>query len=402
MNIRGQRQHHLTEDVRQMVRNELADVLKSPHFVTSKRYPSFLVYVVEKTLEGKSDELKERTIGIEVFERKSDYDTNNDTSVRVVAGEVRKRLALFYSESKAEHRVQISLPAGSYSPEFSLLASPEVPASTDIEEQPAQLNAYKGNATSSPGTRRIGFWWIVVALIAFLALPAARYWSVWGVGNPASIDRFWHPVQSASAPTLICAGALDISPIEHTGVTEADQQTNYPYVSMMTARVLISLTDLFAENHTKYLVQPVSSISLADMREQPVVLIGAYDNKWTVLLLNDKRFRFSAKPAAQIEDEFNPAVTWSRQNSRPYDNQDDYAVVARFHDKLTDSLVVVIAGIGKNGTEAAAQFVTSPHYLDLLDQYAKGWTSKNIEVVLKTTVVDGKTGAPSIEAVHVW
>jgi len=124
----------MTEEIRQLVRNELVDVSKSPHFVASKRYPSFLHYVVEKALEGKSDELKERTIGVEVFGRKGNYDTNNDPSVRVVAGEVRKRLALYYSESTVEHTVQISLPAGSYIPEFFKMTSSEVAASTTPEE----------------------------------------------------------------------------------------------------------------------------------------------------------------------------------------------------------------------------------------------------------------------------
>jgi len=86
----------------------------------------------------------------------------------------------------------------------------------------------------------------------------------------------------------------------------------------------------------------------------------------------------------------------------PFLEEDDFAVVARFHSKLTDGMVVVIAGIAKNGTEAATQFVTTARYMDLLNQQSKDWASKNVEVVLKTKVVGGKSGAPSIEAVYVW
>jgi hypothetical protein len=86
----------------------------------------------------------------------------------------------------------------------------------------------------------------------------------------------------------------------------------------------------------------------------------------------------------------------------PFKDQDDFAIVARFHDKLTDNTVIVIAGVGKNGTEAAARFVTTSRYIDLLNQQVKDWASKNLEIVIKTKVVDSKTGAPSIEAVHVW
>ena len=56
-----------------------------------------------------------------------------------------------------------------------------------------------------------------------------------------------------------------------------------------------------------------------------------------------------------------------------------------------------------NGTEAAALFATDPHYLDQLRGHiGKSFANRNVEVVLKVNVIDGKTGAPSIMAVHVW
>jgi hypothetical protein len=59
--------------------------------------------------------------------------------------------------------------------------------------------------------------------------------------------------------------------------------------------------------------------------------------------------------------------------------------------------------VGRNGTEAAAQFVTSPHYMQMLrDQVGNDFSNRNVEVVLKVSVIDGKTGAPSILAVHAW
>jgi hypothetical protein len=65
--------------------------------------------------------------------------------------------------------------------------------------------------------------------------------------------------------------------------------------------------------------------------------------------------------------------------------------------------VVALAGLGRNGTEAAAQFATSPHYMQLLkEKVGDGIFSRNIEVVVRLKVIDGKTGAPSIQAVHTW
>lgn len=110
----------------------LEEVLASTHFCNSKRYPALLRYVVEQTLNGYGDEIKERTVGIDVFGRAPDYDTNLDTAVRYSAAEVRKRLALYYSDL-ADSPVVISLSPRSYRPEFLRLA-PEAPADDEISE----------------------------------------------------------------------------------------------------------------------------------------------------------------------------------------------------------------------------------------------------------------------------
>ena len=81
------------EDDRLEIRNQLERILAHPQFQNSRRYPALLRYVVERTLDGNGSSLKERTIGIEVFGREPNYDTNQDHTVRTSAGEVRKRLA---------------------------------------------------------------------------------------------------------------------------------------------------------------------------------------------------------------------------------------------------------------------------------------------------------------------
>ena len=84
------------------VRVQLEQLLASNLFCHSTRYPALLQYIVEQTLEGHGNKLKERLIGIEVFHRAPDYDTNAEPIVRVTAAEVRKRIAQYYHE--AEHR----------------------------------------------------------------------------------------------------------------------------------------------------------------------------------------------------------------------------------------------------------------------------------------------------------
>src|ERR1035437_9724583 len=82
------------------VRVQLERLLANPSFRNSKRYPALLRFVVERVLEGHTDSLKERTLGIEVFHRDPNYDTNQDPVVRTTAVEVRKRLALYRLEER--------------------------------------------------------------------------------------------------------------------------------------------------------------------------------------------------------------------------------------------------------------------------------------------------------------
>src|SRR6201996_2260252 len=100
------------------IREQLERLLAHPLFANSKRYPALLGYVVEQTLLGNASELKERSIGIEVFGRSPSYDANADPVVRITAGEVRKRLSQYYYDSSHAGELVIELPIGSYVPVF--------------------------------------------------------------------------------------------------------------------------------------------------------------------------------------------------------------------------------------------------------------------------------------------
>ena len=395
-----------SEQDRQLIRDELVELLKTVHFANSKRYPALLSYVVEKTLSERTDELKERILGIEVFHRSPDYDTNSDTIVRVAAGEVRKRLALVYHESEVEHPIQITLPPGSYVPEFFRATPQEVLVPPSAFDQLAlQLGREQLLPTSvEPRLSRIGQWKIGAALVLIVLAAgcAALFVHVRAAARQTSIDLFWQPIYASRGPVIICPGALVRSPTRSYGMTKANKKDDYPFTSMATTIAITELASLFTTNQIAYAVQPTSSITLSDMREHPVVLMGAYNNEWTERLQSDLRYRFAADPAREILDEMNPSKIWIRPASLPLQEEDDFAIVGRFHSKLTDNLVVLIAGIGKNGTQAASQFVTTPRYMDLVSQHSSDWESKNMEIVLKVNVVDGKNGAPSIEAIYVW
>src|SRR6202522_3415565 len=101
-----------------LVREQLNRLLAHPLFTNSKRYPVLLAYTVEQALLGNASELKERTIGVEAFGRRPDYDVNLDPVVRTTAAEVRKRLSQYYYNADHAGELVIELPVGSYIPLF--------------------------------------------------------------------------------------------------------------------------------------------------------------------------------------------------------------------------------------------------------------------------------------------
>src|SRR4051794_41397346 len=126
----------LSDSQTQEVRAELTRLLESSAFRTSKRCREFLEYIVDHSLNGPTGSLKERSIGVELFQLPQDFDAGQHTIVRVTANEVRKKLAQHYlAENGTYHPVRIGLPPGSYSAEFKWEAP--AAAAPAAEAQPA-------------------------------------------------------------------------------------------------------------------------------------------------------------------------------------------------------------------------------------------------------------------------
>ena len=98
---------------------ELKKVLTSRHFASSPRLRRFLQYVVEKASRGQDSEIKEYSIGIDVFGRPSGtYNPAIDPIVRVQARRLRAKLSEYYLDEGGTDRLVFDLPVGSYAPRF--------------------------------------------------------------------------------------------------------------------------------------------------------------------------------------------------------------------------------------------------------------------------------------------
>jgi hypothetical protein len=121
----------------EQVQSALEHILRSRHFAQTPRLSAFLRLVVEKTLRGESDDIKEYVIGAEVYERDANYDPRVDSIVRVEASRLRARLRTYYEADGAEDAVRIELPKGSYVPTFQTVPVPARPSAECAPVSPA-------------------------------------------------------------------------------------------------------------------------------------------------------------------------------------------------------------------------------------------------------------------------
>jgi len=151
------------------VRQQLDRLLASDTLASSGRLCRFLRYVVERTLAGEADQLKEYAIGVDVFDRDERYDPRLDSIVRVEAGRLRSKMEAYYNGQGRDDTVVIELRRGSYVPTFERR---EVPVPLERTEVPAVMD------TPRPRSRRR--LWLGVTGATVLAASLA----VWR-GTPA-------------------------------------------------------------------------------------------------------------------------------------------------------------------------------------------------------------------------
>jgi TolB-like protein len=106
------------------VREQVERVLSSELFSSAGRHSRLLRYLVERTLAGEGDRLKEYVLGTEVFDRSDSFDPRIDSIVRVEARRLRSRLDDYYRGPGAGDPVVITVPRGSYVPTFAVAAAP--------------------------------------------------------------------------------------------------------------------------------------------------------------------------------------------------------------------------------------------------------------------------------------
>lgn len=403
-----------SEEEKSAIYEQLERLLSNTHFSNSRRFPSFMRYVVELTLNGQEDELKERTLGVEVFGRKANYDTASDPIVRVTAAEIRKRIAQYYQEPGHESELRISLPAGSYVPQFQGPPKEGVAAMEALPQPLLQPSLEAGAATVKQTPAHHHFWrGFAVNFLVLVVLAGGAAW-IWQTQHRSPFEFFWGPVLKANGPVLLCiADQKQYSSIELRDANDPNKlvilHDTLTAVVMDDLSPIAHISGLLQANRKKYSLKSESATNLTDLRAGPTVFIGAFDNAWTLRLTAPLRYHFVNDPQMSelgIVDSKAPAKSlWmvDRKQQLATNNYTDYAIIARFTDSITGEPAVVVAGVARGGTIVAGEFLTDPDDLAALMRAAKAAGNKqNMEVVLGTQIIGGQPGAPKVEAMYFW
>ncbi len=412
-----------------LVLQELDRIVASRFFKNAERCRQFLEYVVRQKLDGHAEQLKERTIGTGVFGRDPSYATGEDPVVRVQAVEVRRRLHEYYQALPHPPVVLIELKAGSYSPIFHwTLAGPDAAPKSDELSLPKQ----------SPMRSRAVPAMIVGVLLVLVAASGLIYsHSRKSPGTPASTvsEKFWAPAFATPQPVLICLakpvvyrpsfnlyqryakshpGSFQTEVERSNQVLPLDANETIPWrefvpysdygVAVGDAYAAVRLSSLLGQIGKPSQVRIGGNYSFEDLSNSPSVIVGAFNNKWTMQILSGLHFSFVEDHGLyMIREQIPGGRVWRATISQTQEAGDDFAIVARLFDSKTGQFTIIAAGILGSGTQAAGEFISNPDFLERgLRSVSPDWQKKNTELVLHTTNTDSVPGPPQVIASYVW
>ncbi len=402
------------------LRELLGEILTSPAFKGSRRSQQFLQHIVNRTIDGRADELKERNLGVELFARPATYDTGEDAIVRVTASDVRKRLQQFYLVNNPE--IRIELVSGSYTPEFRRVELTVV--------EPKQIAEVKHPAKVGRPWGRVALCGAAALLIlASLGLWARQHSANLSVGNISPWSRILKPnrqtVLVLSDPDISAAQSLMAAPLSlsdyangnywpNLGAFSPDLQrslrtmrgANVPAVDVATALNI----DRLAQTVTAQVkTSPARTLKLADFKtDGDFILLGSpRSNPWSGLFQDQLDFDFVYDGGQEVirNKSVRPGEKVSYiPTTRGWGTGQAFAIVALLTNPGQSGSILLLAGTQAEGTEAAGKLVTNLEALTrTLEKCAvkQGDSQGNFEMLLEVHTMAGSPNTFDVAACHV-
>jgi hypothetical protein len=374
------------------VREHLRDILESPVFSGSRRSQDFLRYIVENALEGHFDQLKERSLGIELFGRPPSYDTAGDSIVRVSASDVRKRLMHYYEQARTDSEFRIEVPSGSYIPEFCHVAPPSSPAEHQAPiEAPATEPAKRVGGLSLGRFLPYAIAAVSVAVAVLLGLrnlslqrpqgavtPLAARVLPWSAMlerehrlNVIVSDTVYGVVQDLTGTRISLSDYANkrFPPPETLppGISKAvSLLMRRQYTATKDVEIAVRISEVAQTARRRVTVRSARDLQVQDFRtDDDFVLLGSVrSNPWSEMWERQLDFWIEWDDASRKMICLNKSprpgeapVYVPRAGS--FDTGESYAVVAFLSNPNQSGHILLIAGTTSEGTQIAGQFVTN-------------------------------------------
>jgi hypothetical protein len=388
------------------VRAALNRVLASTAFRTSQRAQVFLRYVVEATLSGNSEALKERIIGIEALGRGASFEPSDDSSVRVAAGDVRKRLTTYYASPEgSSDPLVFDLPVGNYVPHFANRVSGSLTASMD--------GAVALDGKLSDRSRLVAFRsrkvTVFLTLLLAASLVSIAYLRFRSPSLAPVLQQFWEPVFQSPLPALLQVTPVPVYSLEKPSSQVKPEAADFieqpnQFVDVGDLKAEARIAGLLTQAKRPPIVRIGNDVGFDELKKSPAILVGFSYDRWAEL---NRGLRFYLNPG--LNDFYgvidNGVPTKWKISTYPdsLTLDEDYAIVSRVLDRDTGQVLVQVSGISRYGTEGAADLITNPELLaQALNDAPPGWPKKNIQIVLHVRVISGTPTTPTILATHFW
>lgn len=444
------------------LRQHLKEIVEGPAFKGSHRSGQFLQYIIDQSIAGNFERLKERLIGVELFGRSTTYDTSEDAIVRVTASDVRKRLLQHYGRSRTSSEFRVSLPLGSYIPEIaretrdvsnpraadeaqneiadaarvSAPVQPNSIAETSGPEAPSVTDPHRDRLRTSIPSRR---WALLAAglLMAVALTVGGLFWiHVSRAGAAPNLVLPWSALFNASHSThLITSDPNIVTVQEITGsdlsLSDYANRRFIPDADKLKPEIVRFCKTLLwgdnsaaavdppisasigalAQNSSKKLeVRPARTIQLSDLRtDDNFIFLGSpRSNPWASLFSDQLDFRFVFDKTTEQEIVYNAHPRARElQNYVPtapgWATGQSYAIIAFVQNPDQAGQVLLLAGADGEGTEAAGELVTNlPRLSAALQQCGIRSTSpiQHFELLLRLNTMDGSPSRIDVVACH--
>lgn len=353
-------------------RAQLNAVLASDTFRSSETLRRLLGYLGERTLDGTAGQLKEYTIGVEVFGKSEAYDPQTDSSVRVQMGKLRQRLEDYYRTAEGlSAPMLLELPARQFTLRFA-----ERPAATP--------------APPPPGIRPHTVLALVTA-VALVCLTAG--WFLGGrqsfasneVETPADLREFWKPMFDSPRPVLVCIGTplfirLKGTRIRYSGTLEeasgdetvrklqgvlgdTELKPSYEYTGAGEATAAFLMSRLFARLHQPADLRRSNSLTWDEIMAHNVVFVGAAKfNPQLNRLPVEREFEIRSGGVANLHPRLGEPEFYKKRrlNDTPGTLIEDYALISRIPGPGEHTRIIWLGGSSTWSAWAAADCLIEP------------------------------------------